>query len=329
MKKTQFSQFDRLRRLFYVYLLKRGTTKAIWTDPGAVNIDRCKSSDIMSGYFLDFSKDADYKGPFDSCGVPMIDYTGAIGIQYNPWYIAHFALAQFEKYRYTGSSVYLNKFLALAENLKNKAVNKKGGKFYVWEYAFDWSQHLRAPWISSLSQAHGLSVMLRAFEITKKKEYLDLSDKVVESYFVLIDEGGILNTDGKRTIFEESPVRPVDTVLNGYIFSLWGILEYAQYADSVKVWRMYEDGLKSLKELLPEFDLPFWSLYSSGQDSYFPPIASSFYHQVHIAQMQALYLITSDPVFEYYAKRWGEYQSSFFKRNYSVLIKIMYKLFNY
>jgi hypothetical protein len=52
----------------------------------------------LKGYFLDFSLDAHYPGPFDSRGVPMIDYGGTVGVQYNPWAVGHFALAVFHKF---------------------------------------------------------------------------------------------------------------------------------------------------------------------------------------------------------------------------------------
>lgn len=326
--KQGFSQVDRLARLANVYLFQKGTIKKAWSHEGIVNETRCKGTDIMLGYFLDFSNDAYYQGPFDSKGVPLIDYTGRIGIQYNPWYIGHYALAQFEKYRTSNNSTHLEKFLVQAEWFTNKAVDREGGQFAVWEYTFSWSSNLKAPWISSLSQSYGLSVLLRAYDITQTSNHMRLAEKVFKSFTMSIDQGGVLNNDNRLTVFEESPVRPVDTVLNGYIFSIFGILEYAQFTGDDRAYDLYYKSIESLEKLLPMFDLSFWSKYSTRQRRFFPPIASMFYHRVHINQLKALFLITGNKVFAEYAKRWEDYSKSIIKRLLAVAIKMGYKLFN-
>ena len=35
-------------------------------------------------YFMRFAGKADYRGPFDTDGIPLLDYGGSIGTQYNP-----------------------------------------------------------------------------------------------------------------------------------------------------------------------------------------------------------------------------------------------------
>jgi hypothetical protein len=328
MTAPQFSQRDRLSRLLSVYLLRKGTTKTMWTHAGIVNETRCRSRDIMDGYFLDFSRDADYAGPFDAQGVPMIDYTGRIGPQYNPWYVGHYALANFELFRKTNDAVRREKFLSLASWLEQNLVERNGGHYGVWEYKFDWSPVLRAPWISSLSQSYGVSVLLRAHRLTEKKEFLRCAEKAFECFFVTIDEGGLLNTDDGLTLFEESPVRPVDTVLNGFIFSIWGVLEYAQTTGDPRAQKLYDASAESLLKILPKFDSPIWSNYSTKPGRFFAPIASPHYHRVHIAQLTAMHLITGQKIFADYAQRWEERARSWWKKKAAVALKVGYKLFN-
>ncbi len=328
MSRARFSQFDRLARLVSVYLLKRGTTKRIWTHEGVVNERRCRGREIMEGYFLDFSRDADYAGPFDSQGVPMIDYTGRIGLQYNPWYVGHYALANFERFRTEGSPLHREKFMTQAEWLGQNLVERGGGRYGVWEYQFDWSRVLRAPWISSLCQSYGVSVLLRAYRLTQKKEFLHLAQRAFESFFVTIDEGGVLNNDDGLTIFEESPVRPVDTVLNGYVFSIWGVLEYAQETSDPRAQKLYEASVQSLIKILPKFEMWIWSKYSARPGRVFSPIASHFYHRVHIAQLKAMHVISMEQIFADYAERWETHTRSWWKKKAALALKVGYKLLN-
>src|ERR1700687_4144068 len=49
-------------------------------------------------YFMRFQGKAAYAGPFDSAGVPLLDYRGDIGVQHNPIAIAQYGLARFNRW---------------------------------------------------------------------------------------------------------------------------------------------------------------------------------------------------------------------------------------
>ena len=319
------SKFDHLNRLIYVYLLRKGSIKKAWKTPGKVNKKRCLSDKLELGYFLDFSEDASYSGPLTPEGNPLIDYGGKIGKQLNPWFIGHYALANFEKFIQYNNLKNLEEFKKQADWFAKNAKLKNNGKFVVWEYLFDWKP-LKAPWISSLSQSYAISTLLRAHIITNNDDYLELAKKAFVCLTTPISEGGVLGQRGKLLTFEEVPKHPINTVLNGFIFSLWGILEYAHYTQSKEAFSIYNEGLYSLKKLLSEYELGFWSKYSLETGEVIPPIASLFYHQVHISQLKAMYLITGDEIFNKFAHRWENYTKSFFKKAMAFLIKATYKI---
>lgn len=62
---------------------------------------------------------------------------------------------------------------------------------------------------------------------------------------------------------------------------------------------MLETTLRTLIGTLPQFKCSYWSMYSLDG-----LIASPFYHNLHIAQMQAMYQLTGETIFDEYAKRW-------------------------
>lgn len=50
--------------------------------------------DKLGEYYMLFILKADYNGYFDEKGIPMLDYRGAVGLQYNPIAIAQYGLGK-------------------------------------------------------------------------------------------------------------------------------------------------------------------------------------------------------------------------------------------
>ena len=42
------------------------------------------TKDKLGPYYMSFHSKANYNGHYDADGIPMLDYYGSIGIQYNP-----------------------------------------------------------------------------------------------------------------------------------------------------------------------------------------------------------------------------------------------------
>src|SRR5688572_13326469 len=55
-------------------------------------------------YFMRFQGKATYAGPFDDACVPLLDYRGDIGRQYNPIAIAQYGLARFNRWCITSDA---------------------------------------------------------------------------------------------------------------------------------------------------------------------------------------------------------------------------------
>ena len=52
----------------------------------------------LGEYYMSFREKADYAGHYDAGGIPMLDYRGAIGLQYNPIAIAQWGLANYNRF---------------------------------------------------------------------------------------------------------------------------------------------------------------------------------------------------------------------------------------
>ncbi|MGC2245207.1 MAG: hypothetical protein WA609_01270, partial [Terriglobales bacterium] len=80
------------RRVLPAYFGSGGSQLTFWHETPEINprahIAAQAKSRPLGPYYMSFREKADYSGPHDANGIPMLDYRGAIGLQYNPIAIA-------------------------------------------------------------------------------------------------------------------------------------------------------------------------------------------------------------------------------------------------
>lgn len=172
---------------------------------------------------------------------------------------------------------------------------------------------------SAMAQGEGASLLLRGFIQLGEKKYFEAAKKAIDYMITDVNEGGTTSYNGKEVIMLEYTHLPA--VMNGWIFAIFGLYDLTLVCDDKIYKETLEKTLDTLKEKLKEFNCGYWSLYDlEGK------IASPFYHNLHIAQMEALYLITGDIIFDEYACKWRKQQKNIFKRNYAFLKKVIQKI---
>ena len=317
------------RRVFAAYRKGANSQLTFWHEKPAVN-EEMNFNDPSTGYYMTFYDKTLYLGPFDKKGVPLLDYKGIIGAQYNPIAIAQYGLGLYNRYIKEQKKEYLDKFVTQCDWLLDNLEKNKYG-LYVWMHHFDWEYQgiLKAPWQSSLAQGCGISALLRCYLATGEKKYLDASALAFESFKKDVSEGGVSFTDEHGYLwFEEYIIKPYSHVLNGFIWSLFGVYDFYLVTGSDEAKRLYELGVKTIADNLNKFDIGFWSLYSLSPTT-MKLIASPFYHSLHIVQLDILCRITNEKKFLEFRERWQNYEKSWVKRNYALLYKIIFKIFYY
>jgi hypothetical protein len=279
---------------------------------------------------MPFSEKADYRGLHDPSGIPMLDYHGRIGPQYNPIAVAQWGLGNYNLYRHSGDGGRKQKFLAASDWLCSKLEQNAAG-LWVWNHHFDWEYRttLKAPWYSGLAQGQGISLLLRAHRETNNPAYLTASQQAFESFQKSIAEGGVVFTDprGDRW-FEEYIVTPPTHILNGFMWAAWGVYDYFLATKDSVAKRLFEAAVQTLRGNLEHYDLGFWSLYEQS-GTRLPMVASAFYHRLHIVQLEVMYRLTGDEIFARYAQRWASYTQSRAKRTRALCYKCAFKLCYY
>jgi len=321
-------KFHYYQRVFRAYLLPGKSQLSFWHDSAELNPRAPVTS--LGEYYMKFPGKADYAGPSDGEGVPLLNYHGKIGLQYNPIAIAQWGLGNFNLFRVTGSSRAGRKFLLASDWLCEHLTPNADG-IHVWNHNFDWEyrQTLKAPWYSGLAQGQGISLLVRAHAETGDNKFLRAAQLAFRSFLASTDCGGVTFKDNAGNLwFEEYIVHPPTHILNGFIWAAWGVYDYFLATGCNDAIKLFAAAVSTLRNNLDRYDLGFWSLYEQS-GTRLPMIASPFYHKLHITQLRVMHRVTQEQFFADYADRWEKYSHSRSKRTRALCYKGAFKLCYY
>jgi hypothetical protein len=273
----------------------------------------------LGPYYLDLRDaiplvESEYHGPLDPHGVPLTRTGHAEEAVYNAITIAQYALALHDEVLRTNSTELRAKLVAQVEAILNgrQATGARRG-FIVHGWDNRKYPELRAPWVSALTQGNAISALLRAHQLIGGDHLLRGAAEMFEALSLSIEQGGVLARDACGHLwFEEYPTRPFTHVLNGFVFALWGVLDYARATSDDRAWQWWREGTETLLAHVPDFDAGYWSVY----DLRYRELVSLHYQvNVHVPQMESLYHQTGHPVFRHYAERWKRFGGSRLSRS--------------
>ncbi|UCD16577.1 MAG: hypothetical protein JSV44_08940 [Candidatus Zixiibacteriota bacterium] len=253
----------------------------------------------MQAYYLDQSRRANYAGPFDDNGVPL--YAGKEENVHLPVHIAFWALGHFHLHRRSGDEKHRKAFLRAADWFARDQDDRG-----AWQSPLAMKRfRLKPPFPSAMSQGLGISCLIRAYRLTRNEPYLTCAVKALRPFHEEIRDGGVTSYHEGRAFYEEYPVYPFKHVLNGFIYSLWGLYDLVRFADNPAARELYDTGVRTLMAWLPRYDLGYWSLYHISDGAKNP--ATIHYHHLHIDQLTVMHRLTGSEIFGEYRSRWERY----------------------
>lgn len=211
------------------------------------------------------------------------------------------------------TAAHIDHFFDAANYLVNKQDDKGGWPIMVQRKFVPSVVELEPGWYSAMGQGQSISLLVRAYIVSKDQKYLDAAERALDIYEISSSEGGVLTKfAGVYDWYEEYPTKPSSYVLNGFIYSLIGLYDVKEVAvgkGAEKAKIIYDKGMISLKKMLLMFDSGSGTFYDLRHLTLgiAPNRARWDYHTVHINQLNQLSLIDSDPLFSATAKRWTEY----------------------
>lgn len=246
-------------------------------------------------------------GTLDDAGVPYNEETADTPAAYQPTSIAQYALAQWNAYLATGNEQHRDAFLIQARWLVSHetllAPDMSG-----WPIPFPvHSYNVAANWLSALTQGNGISVLVRAYQLTQDDCFLQVARRALRTFEVDIRDGGVCATVGEDGIFfEEVANYPAAHVLNGYVLALFGLYDYVELTGDTAIAMLIERSLKTLHTFINDFDSGYWSRYDLQGKRLAPP----FYHALHVTLLEALAHHSRCTHCALLAERWKAYQRS-------------------
>ena len=322
------SRWAYYRRVFSAYVLGGTSQLTFWYDTPQVNEEAPVGR--LGQYHMPFLEKAAYSGPFDPQDVPLLDYRGSLGRQYNPIAIAQFGLGNYNLHCRTGSEDALKKWTIAADWLVDH-LESNPQSVPVWNHHFDFEYRdtLRAPWYSALAQGQGLSMLVRAHQQTNDTRYLDTASRAFEAFLLSPDVGGVTWEWPDGDIwFEEYMVHPPTHILNGFIWAMWGVYDYSLATGDERATDLFARSAVSLGRRLSHYEWGRWSLYElSG--TRMRMLASPFYHRLHIAQLRATQRLVGGTALGEYADRWERYSRNPWYSKRALAYKALFKLLYY
>ena len=268
----------------------------------------------LNGYFNDMTGKTGWKGLLDGGGIPvnqLIDGSTC----YFATTIIQKALGHHDQYLITGEKRELREFINICDWLM-KMQDEKGG----WDVkkVMDLTGDLR---YSAMPQGEAVSALVRAWKKTDSKRCLDAAIKAYDLLITPISKGGTAHYDNDRVYLEEYPAKGKNTVLNGWIFALFGVYDLFLATGNEEYRKLFDQSLFTLIATLHVYDAGFWSYYDEKK-----ALASLFYHDLHISQLEALSLVAGTDRIADYIEKWKGYRRKGINRWSALFFKAYQKI---
>ena len=271
----------------------------------------------LAGYFNDLTKKVGWDGPVDDEGLPLTPFGGA-PVPF-PTTRLQKALGHWDRALLKEGDVSreLDLFMQIAEWALS-AQDSEGG-WPVWPLI---GSSAATPY-SALVQGQAISVLARAADHSGRSDLLDGARRALSLALTPVAAGGVRREGDEGPILEEFPHDPPLTVLNGWVFGLFGLHDLSLIESDARLDETLERTVPRLASRLPRFDAGYWSRYVEEGT-----IASPFYQRLHIAHMAALMhtFPSEEPAFARFHDRLVDQMSSPWSHGRAVGVKIIEKL---
>jgi heparosan-N-sulfate-glucuronate 5-epimerase len=160
---------------------------------------------------------------------------------------------------------------------------------------------------------------------TGDERYAEAARRALRPIGVLSADGGASAPLDDRPFPEEYPTDPPSFVLNGAIFALWGLRDVAVGLGDGEAARAFEAGVDALAESIPRWDTGRWSRYDL-----FPHrvtnVASRAYHELHVAQLEAMNELAPRTELAAAAERFATYAASPARQAGALARKVLFRV---
>jgi hypothetical protein len=272
----------------------------------------CSLGSELGDYYQDLSQaillvESGYHGGFDERGLPMVEYHGQTAY-HNPITIAQYALANMTAFR---RGEFERNARARAQLDWLVDTQERAGEWAgCWLLTADNRKYkwLHAPWTSALASGNAISALLRGRELFQQETYGTAADAAYLALHRQRTSERLSRESSDELWYEEYPADESLRVLNGHIYTLFGVADYARVTGDPEAASRWRRAAHTALTHLEQFDLGYWSAYDLR---WYEPTSIHYHKNIHVPQLRILSALTGDDRFAAVADRWESYLSSF------------------
>lgn len=248
--------------------------------------------------------------PVDAQGVALWLHNGHM--LYHPLVIARYAISILHSYRIVHQDpAYLDRAEANANYLIVTAVRRDGALYFPYRFNYGLFGNPRdlmhAPWYSAMNEGAALTLFLRLYALTGEQRWRTAADSTFATFVQRRSNRRpwvvfTAHPNHRRYLWlEEYPKNPPTQPLNGHMYALFGVWEYARATGSAAAANVFDGAATTIRHQVDRFrvrgGISYYSLRVHAQ--------YASYHCIHIGQLKLLTRMTGDPWFARESRRFA------------------------
>jgi hypothetical protein len=137
-------------------------------------------------------------------------------------------------------------------------IMKKYKNYYVWEHKYHISYDTNINWVSSHSQSASILLLVKTYEITKNKKYMEPIDLLLNAFSIPVCEGGLIFYTKKNNFWfqklaDKKRKGDEPKIINGHLFTLIYLDIILNITKKYNYKFLLDKGLKALKRVFTYF----------------------------------------------------------------------------
>jgi hypothetical protein len=248
---------------------------------------------------------------FDDQGIPVIPSYIDVDddrLIYYPISIGQYGLAIFHTWLKSQNEKDKIRFLKIADWFVDNRIKDDKGVYWLTDVPKPEYQ-ITHPWPSAFSQSRGLSILLRAWQMTGDEKYRVAAEGALTIFDIEAKNGGVTTMTDLGPFYEEYPTFFPTMVLDGFFFSLCGLYDAARALKSEKATSLFDTVIETIKKWLPRYDLGYWMRYNYCREEFYPDPdpATIGYLRLVITQLKMFSTLTGENELLHWAKHFEKY----------------------
>lgn len=242
---------------------------------------------------------------FDKNGIPMLK---GFEQKYWPVTIIQYGLLNYNYYLTYKKEYYRKNVLKICDWLIDNISTQGAWEHLIKYHSNVTNEDILPPYSSAMVQGEAISLLVRGYFLNKKETYIECAGKAMLPYKIEVSKGGVLELINNMPFYEEYPTKTPSHVLNGFMFSLFGLYDLSQIdcSFSKEAKELFDSGVQTLIKVLPLYDGGFCSRYDLSYITA-PPHNDNknpFYHFIHVNQLIAINSVVNSEIIKFYIDEW-------------------------